>query len=128
FVGESAALGAGEPMDWGDSLGLSHAPSAPTGVLADFEAGNLSALEEERAASRPVLDSHPAVVDPAPIQIPREGQLPSELRFEEDKRSPSKTGLVVFLLVLFAVGGLGGAYFTGALPSDLVQKLGLPAR
>ncbi len=128
FVGESSALGAGEPMDWGNSLGLSIAPSPSSGELADLEAGNLSALEEERTASRPVLGSHPAIVDSAPIQIPREAQLPSELDFGEEKSSSSKTGLIVFLIVLFAMGGLGGAYFTGALPSDLVQKLGLPAR
>jgi hypothetical protein len=37
-------------------------------------------------------------------------------------------GIIAFLVLLFVLGGAGGAYFSGAVPPHSVQKLGLPAR
>jgi len=119
FVGANPAGAPDAPMDWGDSLGLSTAPSPP--VSDGFEAGNLSALEEERAAS------HPSLPDTPEIHIPQEAPVPPDV-IPASQREGGKGGLIAFLLILFLVGGLGGAYFTGKLPADLVQKVGLPAR
>lgn len=122
FVGDNPAGAAvDEPLDWGNSLGLSTAPSPASGELAGLEAGNLSALEEERGAS------HPSIPDQPPVEIPQEAAVPPDVMPLEAGKS-GKKGLVVFLVLLFAVGGFGGAYFSGALPSSIVQKLGLPAR
>lgn len=123
FVGDLPEGRTDEPLDWGNSLGLSTAPSAPTSDLERIELGNLSLLEEDRAGS------HPAIEEAHDVQIPRDARLPSEGIPASEQTTPGgKGGVIAFLLLLFVIGGAGGAYFSGALPPDLVQKLGLPAR
>lgn len=123
FVGDIPVAGPDEPLDWGNSLGLSTAPSGPMGELERIEVGNLSILEDARAASHPGMDDLRGVVIPQEPPLPRDDLMPS------DERPPGgKGGVIAFLLVLFVIGGAGGAYFSGALPEQFVQKLGLPAR
>ncbi len=123
FVGDLPGAESDEPLDWGNSLGLSTAPSSPMNELERIEVGNLSALEEERAASHPEIENVPEV------RIPREAPLPSDgLEVASDEPPGGKGGVVAILLLLFVIGGAGGAYFSGALPAPLVEKLGLPAR
>jgi serine/threonine protein kinase len=119
FVGDLPTGAVDEPLDWGNSLGLSTAPSAPHD-LERIEVGNLSALEEERGVYPP-RDLGPQV---APIS--QRAQAPS--LDEPRSKSGGSGGVIAFLLLLFVLGGAGGAYFSGALPQKLVQKLGLPAR
>lgn len=123
FVGDMPVAGADEPLDWGNSLGLSTAPSATMNDLERIEVGNLSMIEEGRSASHPEMEEHQSVV------IPREAPLPRGDLMPPDERNPGgKGGIVAVLLVLFVVGGACGAYFSGALPQQVVEKLGLPAR
>jgi len=120
FVGDMPTAEDGS-LDWGNSLGLSSAPLASSDGI-DLEIGNLSALEEERAAS------HPEIEGVAPVHIPPDTAVPLE-EFNDLEAKPSgKGGVIAFLIFLFVLGGLGGAYMGGALPADLVNKMGLPAR
>jgi serine/threonine-protein kinase len=123
FVGDMPGGGANEPLDWGNSLGLNTAPSAPMSDLERIEVGNLSMLEDGRSAS------HPAVEGVDDVEVPEPGHLPSDDLLPSDDRAPGgKGGVIALLLVLFVIGGAGGAYFSGALPEPFVEKLGLPAR
>lgn len=106
-----------EPLDWGDSLGLSTAPPA---VVGDHEAivlGNLSSLEDERRASesdyRELEENKPEVPSYRPLPV---GATPTRV---QDKKN-----LITFVVILFILGALGGAYFSGAIP---LNALPLPA-
>jgi serine/threonine protein kinase len=123
FVGDMPVAGADEPLDWGNSLGLSTAPSAPIGDLERIEVGNLSMLEDARGGVHPEFEQAQRVMIPQEAPLPRDNLLP-----EDPRESGGKGGIIALLLVLFVIGGAGGAYFSGALPAQLVQKLGLPAR
>jgi hypothetical protein len=113
-----------EPLDWGNSLGLSTAPLAHD-ELEQFQVGNLSALEETRAASQPAIFTGrtPRVHVPAQAPVPDlDGQ---------SRRAPRMNKTLSFVLtvvVLFTVGGLAGAYFAGVLPKPVQKSLGLPRR
>lgn len=123
FSGNLSPSGrASEPPDWGSSLGFSTAPSAPVNELPQYLAGDLSRLEDDRVAS------HPQAGPNTPsIHVPSEPRLPS-VDPKGTAHATIKTPLIVFLLFLFAVGGALGAYFSGAIPSEVTQPLGLPQR
>jgi eukaryotic-like serine/threonine-protein kinase len=123
FVGEMPGGRTDEPLDWGNSLGFNTAPTAFS-ELERIEVGNLSALEEDRRAS------HPAIEDMPEIRIPNEAPLPSDdlLGHHDERKGGARGGVIAFLVLLFVLGGAGGAYFSGAVPPHIVQKLGLPAR
>lgn len=123
FVGDMPSGSADEPLDWGNSLGLSTAPSGPSSDLDRIEVGNLSALEEERGASYPSIENLPDVEIPAEPNVPSDAVPPQSRR-----KSGGNGGIIAFLVLLFVLGGAGGAYFSGAVPPHIVQKLGLPAR
>lgn len=122
FVGDMPVAGADEPLDWGNSLGLSTAPSGPIGDLERIEVGNLSMLEEARGGVPP-LEHAERIMIPQEAPLPRDNLLP-----DDPQEGGGKGGIIALLLVLFVIGGAGGAYFSGALPAEFVQKLGLPAR
>ncbi len=121
FVGDLSSLGADEPLDWGNSLGLSTEPAGP--VSEGLELGNLSALEEDRGGS------HPEMAGVAQVKIPPEAPIPvNEFKEITGQSKGGNGGLIAFLVLLFVLGGAGGAYFSGAVPPQLLQKVGLPAR
>lgn len=127
FVGANPADGLqDEPLDWGSSLGLSSAPKAAGDLGAGLDLGNLSLLEEDRAAS------HPEIERPVEFRIPEDSRIPleemREIEAAQRGGGSGKTKVVLFLLILFLVGGAGGAYMSGAIPSHLIKTLGLPAR
>lgn len=124
FSGRLSLSGHDEPLDWGNSLGLSTA-SAPQPGLVDLQAGNLSALEETRSASEPSI---PIAAAPH-VRVPASAPLPAQLSGATASPSPGKKLIVIVLLtLLFIVGGLAGAYFAGALPRPVQKTLGLPRR
>lgn len=101
-----------EPLDWGDSLGLSNAPPAAT-VDDALELGNLSALEDERRGSH--ADLEPLSGPVSSSQFPVSSDVPEPM-----PEAGSKSGLVGFIVLLFILGALGGAYFSGALPLSVL--------
>jgi serine/threonine-protein kinase len=98
-----------EPLDWGDSLGLSHAPPATARDEDALELGNLSALEDERRGSHHDLEPLSGPVSSS--QFPVSSDLPAPM-----PPNRSKSGLLGFIVLLFILGALGGAYFSGAIP------------
>ena len=121
FSGSMPMSGADEVLDWGNSLGLSQ-ESYPLRDGEELEVGNLSALEDARAASQPAI---PISGNEPAVQVPPQARVPQSL----SPASPgSKLGLIVFLAVLFTVGGLTGVYFMGKLSPPIEKALGLPKR
>src|SRR5690606_12480501 len=101
-----------EPMDRGDILGLSNAAHAATSDDA-LELGNLSALEDERRGSH--ADLEPLSGPVSSSQFPVSSYVPEPM-----PEAGSKSGLVGFIVLLFILGALGGAYFSGALPLSVL--------
>jgi serine/threonine-protein kinase len=101
FVGAMpSGPGGDQPLDWAASL--SPAPALRADTQANYDFGNLSALEDERAQARASSASIPP------------------------ERSKSKAGVVAFGAVLLVLLGLAGAYFGGVLPEKVTRSLGLP--
>jgi len=127
FSGALPVSGPGELLDWGNSLGFSSAPEATEDSQHEYQAGNLSALEDTRS-SRPSIPGADVPLE----DIPAHGQVP--VIRHDPAHGGASTGvtakilMVAALVVLFVVGGLVGAYFMGSLPSSLVKTLGLPQR
>lgn len=105
FVGAAPVPGGDLAMDWAASLSSS-SHAAPEPETSRFELGNLSALEDERNASRPPPAPRAPAAAPA--------------------KSGGKAGVVLVGLVLLLVLGAAGAYFGGVLPRHVVKTLGLP--
>jgi serine/threonine protein kinase len=97
-----------EPLDWGDSLGLSHPPPGTETEEHALELGNLSALEDELRISQPELDQ---MVELDPDEL---SEIPSNI-VRAHTGGQSKKVLIVFVVALFILGALGGAYFSGAI-------------
>ena len=127
FSGTLPVSGPDELLDWGNSLGFSAPPEPGTDQLHEYQAGNLSALEDTRSSSQPSIPS-----DHLPAEnIPPHGKVPSLRHLARSASGTGVTGKIVMmaaLVVLFAAGGLVGAYFMGSLPAPIVKTLGLPKR
>jgi serine/threonine-protein kinase len=110
----------GAVQDWASSLGDLGGGSAPSAPRHHFEAGNLSALEDDspfgRAPSKPPgISSVPAPIIPSSAPAPVADDM-------TDLAAPSSSGkgtlVVIFLVVLLA--GLAGAWFGGLIPKDVL--------
>ena len=117
---ESIPGGAGA-QDWASSLGDLRAGSSSAPQRQQFEAGNLSALEDDspfsRSASMPLEApiAAPPVVS-APMAPTRE-QIDEAL---ELSHSSGGKGTLVLIFVLVLLAGLAGAWFGGLIPKDVL--------
>ena len=111
-----AIPGATVAQDWASSLGdLRTSGSAPQ--RQQFEAGNLSALEDDspfsRSGSMPLDASSPA---PPVVQTPI-GPTPEQIdEALQMSHSGGGKGTLVLIFVLVLLAGLAGAWFGGLIP------------
>ncbi len=120
YSGSIPVTGRSDPPDWGSSLGFSTAPSSPSNELPQYQAGDLSRLEDDRVASHPRPHS-----ETPPVRVPSGAALPQDVH---PRSGNSRTHLIVFLAFLFVLGGALGAYFSGAFTPRVEKHLGSPER
>jgi eukaryotic-like serine/threonine-protein kinase len=122
-------LGTFQTTDWAANLNLG---SAPSSAGADYQPGNLAALEEEELAALEDEALHLSAIDeldeptrpssPSPTAQLSTAQLSTEPVVHEAP-TRSRGGLIAVLILLALFGGATGAYFAGALPPALQEAL-----
>jgi serine/threonine-protein kinase len=123
-----ATAGGGVAQDWASSLGdLGGGGTATAPQRQHFEAGNLSALEDDSPFSRSgsVPPGPPSPLPPPVEQAPapmRAGAAPvPDDALEMPGASSSGKGMLVLIFLIVLLAGLAGAWFGGLIPKDVLS-------